>query len=244
MRGRYLWVGVLGWLCAWSQASILLPQAHGPYTFWPDQESIWRDTTERATLQDAERALSPHQHQFFKQVFWQPAVVWWHVRVVVLSVQPGYRYLEVVTDVRDNLDIYVLDPAGNMKSQWHGGANDRYGHQRGDEILMNLTRIMGGQLRRATDRLFRLGGEEFGLLLEIDHGIKARDFVDQLRQSIQDAGFEHIGSPLGCVTVSIGVLHLSATAGVVTPEELYAATDALLYVAKARGRNTIEAQWR
>ncbi len=122
--------------------------------------------------------------------------------------------------------------------------NDRYGHPAGDAALVALAQALRSRLRRAGDRLFRLGGEEFALLLEIDNGSKARDFAESLRASIKAMQYPHADSPDGFLSASFGILHLSASASTMEFEELYAATDALLYLAKARGRDCVETQWR
>lgn len=122
--------------------------------------------------------------------------------------------------------------------------NDRYGHPAGDAALVALAQALSSRLRRAGDRLFRLGGEEFALLLEIDSGSKAREFGESLRATVKALRYPHADGVDGWLSASFGVLHLSAGASIMEFEELYAATDALLYLAKARGRDCVEVQWR
>lgn len=119
--------------------------------------------------------------------------------------------------------------------------NDRYGHQQGDEALKAVSRCVQGMLRRSGDRLFRLGGEEFGVLLQVDDPLTATAFVESIVQQVAQLGIEHAGSPHGCVTVSAGLLYTSAHTAPHDAQALYIQADALLYQAKVGGRNTLSA---
>jgi diguanylate cyclase (GGDEF)-like protein len=116
--------------------------------------------------------------------------------------------------------------------------NDSLGHQRGDQYLM----LVGAQLRRLTrgepDIAARYGGEEFALVLPETNAATAAAFAESVRQSIAGLDLPHPASPVATVlTVSLGV----ATAGSRrTPEELIAAADQALYLAKRKGRNRVE----
>lgn len=112
--------------------------------------------------------------------------------------------------------------------------NDTYGHEQGDEVLA----AMGALLRdviRASDIAARTGGEEF-IVLAPDTGPEG---AVALAQTIRSAVHEMALPGLPPLTVSIGVAVLPDDA--TTPAGLVRAADRLLYVAKERGRDRVEA---
>ena len=109
--------------------------------------------------------------------------------------------------------------------------NDTYGHKAGDQVLINLARIVWENTRRG-DRFYRFGGEEFVLVLGAHRtGLEAA--LTKLQQRIRE---ELIG-PAGPITVSIGAAILQA--GEDWQDWLQRA-DAALYRAKRAGRDQIE----
>jgi diguanylate cyclase (GGDEF)-like protein/PAS domain S-box-containing protein len=69
--------------------------------------------------------------------------------------------------------------------------NDTYGHQKGDEALINVARVMQQSLKRAEDYCFRLGGEEFGVIFNANSKQSAVAFAKSLTQAIEDLKIEH-----------------------------------------------------
>ncbi|MDR3417978.1 MAG: sensor domain-containing diguanylate cyclase [Nevskia sp.] len=118
--------------------------------------------------------------------------------------------------------------------------NDRYGHQMGDEVLHTVAAALRSRLQRSGDKLFRLGGEEFGIVIGVDDVDKARGFVDALRSEVEALKIPHESAPLGIVTASFGLLVVAAADPDAQPKDIYAAADALLYQAKSAGRNRIQ----
>ena len=119
--------------------------------------------------------------------------------------------------------------------------NDRYGHPAGDAVLREVAQAVHGRLRRSGDELFRIGGEEFALLLSVDEGAEGvARFVDELRAGIAALAIEHAGSSFGRVTASFGLMVIAAghEAGPGT-EAVYAQADQQLYAAKHQGRNRV-----
>jgi len=109
--------------------------------------------------------------------------------------------------------------------------NDRYGHLYGDEVLLLLASLMTETFRE-TDQLYRLGGEEFVVLLR-DVGLEqTMDIVDRLRSAVEAYAFPHVGH----VTVSIGVTRVLPTDDSST---IVSRADAALYYAKKHGRNQV-----
>jgi diguanylate cyclase (GGDEF)-like protein len=118
--------------------------------------------------------------------------------------------------------------------------NDRYGHQAGDVALQRIATAVQAELRRSEDVLFRLGGEEFGILFTATTPESAKHFVEQIRASVLRLAIEHHGNPTGVMTASFGVGWWgSSVVYRMTPDQLYAAADEMLYEAKESGRNQV-----
>ncbi len=116
--------------------------------------------------------------------------------------------------------------------------NDKYGHLEGDSCLRAVADVLSKSVRNDGDLAARFGGEEFVLLLPgatIDQAVK---IADRLRQSVEDRAIVHADSPLGRVTVSIGVATVGDN-GAETVDALIKAADDALYAAKAQGRNKV-----
>ena len=111
--------------------------------------------------------------------------------------------------------------------------NDTYGHQKGDDVLRTVAKVMQGSLR-PSDMVGRYGGEEFIVLLPGSSMSAAKIVAERLRQGVEVQKLEHEGVPLAPVTISIGVAQWD---GGQKLEELIAQADAALYQAKEQGRN-------
>ncbi|RBY89921.1 diguanylate cyclase [Blastococcus sp. TF02A-26] len=109
--------------------------------------------------------------------------------------------------------------------------NDTHGHDRGDEVLVELAVRLRATLR-ASDLAFRVGGEEFVLLLPGRDGDEAVSVAERVRRVV--AASPVAGLPL---TVSAGVSCRPAD-GATLPDLLREA-DRALYAAKAAGRNRV-----
>ncbi|MDE2402769.1 MAG: GGDEF domain-containing protein [Burkholderiales bacterium] len=121
--------------------------------------------------------------------------------------------------------------------------NDTYGHQAGDTVLQQVSSAMRSRLRRSGDIFFRLGGEEFGILLSVEEPLgKAQPFVESLRDEIEAMGLLHEGNPYGVVTASFGLVLLTRDAEEIGGHDVYALADKLLYQAKHAGRNCVMVQ--
>ena len=110
--------------------------------------------------------------------------------------------------------------------------NDTFGHQVGDNVLVELSRYVAGHIRNS-DVLARWGGEEFVILSPGNSGPMACLFAGNLLAGIRKIQFAEAGS----VTCSFGVAHYQDGD---TAETLLARADDALYRAKSNGRNRIE----
>jgi len=114
--------------------------------------------------------------------------------------------------------------------------NDRFGHQEGDRALQQMGRLMQLVPRRISDAAFRIGGEEFAVLMSDTDKPGAMSVSESLRSVTEGAKFLPSGEP---VTVSLGVATFPDDGQ--DPASLIAAADRALYQAKAGGRNRVAA---
>jgi two-component system, cell cycle response regulator len=107
--------------------------------------------------------------------------------------------------------------------------NDTWGHDVGDIVLKAVAEVV----MRCPGRAGRLGGEEFGLLLEGWDILDAYHEAERLRVAIQDSRIEAPDGPLG-ITISLGVAEHVVGQSV---DQLLKNADVALYAAKTSGRN-------
>lgn len=110
--------------------------------------------------------------------------------------------------------------------------NDNHGHAAGDAVLQEVAYRLRTQLR-AYDLAYRLGGEEFVVLLLGGTPSAAVATAEQLRVAVA-------GKPIAGldITVSVGVA-ASASGTSFVWDEVFARADAALYRAKAEGRDRV-----
>ncbi|RME24721.1 MAG: sensor domain-containing diguanylate cyclase [Deltaproteobacteria bacterium] len=113
--------------------------------------------------------------------------------------------------------------------------NDTYGHPMGDEVLKRVARVLG-QEARATDRVCRIGGEEFAVVLPETDYTGAAHLAERFRQEIAAQRFTHEGKEFS-VTLSLGICVLPEHA--THKEQLVQRADLALYQAKHGGRNRV-----
>ena len=118
--------------------------------------------------------------------------------------------------------------------------NDRYGHPAGDAALRTIAGAMQAELKRSGDVLFRLGGEEFGVLFSAASAAQAQAFVERLRELLQRLNIVHADSASGRMSASFGLgCWIGESDTALTPGRLYATADGALYAAKAAGRDRV-----
>ena len=109
--------------------------------------------------------------------------------------------------------------------------NDRFGHQAGDDVLVDLSRRIDAMVR-ASDTVARWGGEEFLLLTPETSIGDAQRLAEMIRQHVTDNSLAGRYQ----VTVSLGVASYRPGD---TLSSLVARSDAALYLAKRGGRNQV-----
>jgi diguanylate cyclase (GGDEF)-like protein len=110
--------------------------------------------------------------------------------------------------------------------------NDRHGHLAGDAVLTDVAYIMRKALR-AFDLIYRVGGEEFVVLLPGADLDKTREIGERLRAAVAEG-------PTGGIPVTLSVGAVSARGAGVAYVTLFGEADAALYRAKAAGRDRVE----
>lgn len=118
--------------------------------------------------------------------------------------------------------------------------NDCYGHQAGDDCLVQVAAALRANLRRRGDLAARYGGEEF-VVVAVDADLEqAHQLAQVICQAVAARALAHVRSPYGQVTASIGVAALVPSVDLAgAPELLVRRADAALYRAKAEGRNCV-----
>ena len=114
--------------------------------------------------------------------------------------------------------------------------NDACGHLAGDEVLRELSDVMRDRMR-SRDTLARMGGDEFGMLLEHCRLPRAERIAEEIRKAIGDYRFT-FGAETHGVAASIGIVPIRA--GIKRPTDVLRAADAACYLAKRRGGNRIK----
>jgi len=109
--------------------------------------------------------------------------------------------------------------------------NDQLGHATGDRVLKDLVKLIGNRTRKL-DKLFRMGGEEFLLLLPDTPAASAMIQAESLRLRVAESGILKDRA----LTISIGVSEYKPGQ---TREEWTKDADTALYRAKEGGRNRV-----
>jgi diguanylate cyclase (GGDEF)-like protein len=102
--------------------------------------------------------------------------------------------------------------------------NDARGHAHGDAVLIQTARAL--ESGRREDRAYRVGGDEFAMLLIETPSDRAKTVLERLRDKLEQG--------LGSATVSIGFCQLDEG---FDEHDLYERADAALYAAKRNGRD-------
>ena len=109
--------------------------------------------------------------------------------------------------------------------------NDTYGHARGDEVLREIAARLSSTLEQ--EPVYRLGGEEFLVLLADVDPVEAQSFAERLRAAVRQSPIDDLR-----VTMSFGVA-CSPPDEPLDYERLFTRADAALYRAKRDGRDRV-----
>jgi diguanylate cyclase (GGDEF)-like protein len=109
--------------------------------------------------------------------------------------------------------------------------NDREGHAGGDEVLREVARVLL-RVVRAEDEVFRVGGEEFSIVIE-GSSEEATAVGERVRKALAEHRRGHV-----LPTISVGVATFPAQAG--TADDLLRKADVALYAAKFAGKDRVQ----
>ena len=140
-------------------------------------------------------------------------------------------YLSSYTSMvqRDNKMSFILLDIDFFKK-----VNDTYGHNVGDQVLIQLSHILQRTLRNI-DIICRWGGEEFVILLPTADLTTGMNIAQKLRTNIENMNIDTVGK----ITASFGISEVQTGD---TMEDSVSRADKALYLAKKSGRNCIKTQ--
>ncbi len=117
--------------------------------------------------------------------------------------------------------------------------NDHYGHQGGDDCLIQVAQILQKIPKRPTDLVARYGGEEFAVILPNTNSEGALIVAQEIKEAIATVKIPHLKSEISeYITLSLGVASLIPTIDLKS-EDLIAQADQALYAAKNQGRDRV-----
>ncbi|MEH6597264.1 MAG: GGDEF domain-containing protein [Colwellia polaris] len=132
---------------------------------------------------------------------------------------------------RDNSTLgLILIDADNFKA-----VNDSFGHSVGDDVLIKIAEVIDAKCRRSEDIGFRIGGDEFAIIL---YGITSESLEQtcfDIVLSVANFNINHRGKRLK-TSVSVGAV-LKASTAKSTCNNLVKIADEYLYEAKESGRS-------
>lgn len=119
------------------------------------------------------------------------------------------------------------------------GYNDTYGHLAGDNILNQLAEVFKTYTSRSGEYAFRMGGEEFAIVVG---GMEKSDYyylAERVRIAIETLQLPHQKNTASTyVTISMGIACFDSEREIEC-EQLYKEADGQLYIAKEMGRNRV-----
>ncbi len=139
--------------------------------------------------------------------------------VRLLQVCEHYRYIDNPEGESSWIAILDIDHFKRV--------NDDFGHLYGDEVLLTFSQLMG-KCFRYNDFLFRFGGEEFVVILNLVSQRMAMTIFNRFREAVANYHFPTVGR----ITVSIGLTRIN---GVSMPTTQLDCADKALYYAKENG---------
>jgi len=160
-------------------------------------------------------------------------------RTDALTGIPNRRYVEEVVDAEHARAVRHGGPlsVGLLDVDKLKAVNDEFGHDAGDEVLMQLARLARRSCRKG-DVVGRYGGDEFLFVLpeaDLDAALK---FGERFRSKVEKQPFRLPRGHTLTLNVSLGIAEADAAVAQQAPD-LIASADAALYHAKSIGGNRV-----
>ncbi len=122
--------------------------------------------------------------------------------------------------------------------------NDHNGHPSGDKLLINFAFLLNQTFKRSSDKVFRIGGDEFALII-VNQPVKktvavCKSINEQFKNQIlkQSGEFKSDWLQTHQITLSIGIVNIHSNYGT-NIEHVINTADKALYQAKQQGKNQI-----
>ena len=138
---------------------------------------------------------------------------------------------QIIKDRKNQNICFILLDIDNFKKY-----NDNYGHQKGDEALVKFTSALIKSLQKKQDYCFRLGGEEFGIIIQDYDKNQVVSFIKTIEENIKSLEIIHEYSVTKFLTATIGVVCKNSQ-DAIDKDNIFKEADDLLYKAKNMGRN-------
>lgn len=147
----------------------------------------------------------------------------------LLNRRTWYEKSEKLFEVTNDVSFIMLDIDHFKK------INDTYGHDTGDVVIQQVSKILLEQTR-TNDIVGRLGGEEFGIFFINNSEEDIIKIAQRIKDSVQNTIVEHNNNSIK-ITISIGISFKKC--GINNFKDLIKLADLNLYKAKENGRNII-----
>ncbi|MGD0193622.1 MAG: diguanylate cyclase [Candidatus Dormibacteria bacterium] len=183
---------------------------------------------ENGQLAEAIRAMSVEKAELARRAFYDPLT---QIANRSLFLQTVETSLGQLATTRRPVAVMFIDLDGFKE------INDNFGHAIGDRVLSAVAARLRVQVRKL-DLAARIGGDEFGMLLDgmrhfSDAAVVADRIIETLRRPIP------IGDAMVTIGASVGVAVVEDAADAPEPEELMRRADMAMYLAKRQGKNRV-----
>ena len=140
---------------------------------------------------------------------------------------------------RDNISFsFMMVDVDNFKKY-----NDTYGHQKGDDALCAVASVLKSIGQRGSDFSFRIGGEEFAIIITDVTKEKIEEFANSINIKLYEKKIEHKTNKVSpYLSTSVGVVFYENGDVSDNMDVIIKKADDLLYQAKENGRNQILVQ--
>lgn len=149
---------------------------------------------------------------------------------VLTGLSNRYAFNQYVNELNPTHNYYIMI----LDLDHFKKVNDTLGHSTGDQVLVQFSHLLKTNLR-STDQIFRIGGEEFFIIIDNITPGNGLKIANSLRNTVSTSDFS-ITFPL---TVSIGTAYIKAPFDKNMFDTFFVQADHALYDAKESGRNKV-----
>jgi diguanylate cyclase (GGDEF)-like protein len=181
---------------------------------------------ENGQLAEAIKAMSVEKAELARRAFYDPLT---QIANRSLFIERVTKSLGQLAETQRPIAVMFIDLDGFKE------INDTFGHAVGDRVLSAVAARLRVQVRKL-DLAARIGGDEFGMLLDgmrhkSDASVVAERIIETLRRPIP------IGDAMVTIGASVGVAVVDEPADAPEAEELMRRADMAMYLAKRQGKN-------